>query len=137
MLSISIHVNTSPLAGKEGTKINATALKDRIQKEAENDVALKVIFNDKGKTDSSIEVQGRGDLHLGLLIEKMRREGYEMAVTPPAVVMKKTSTGKIFEPIEVVNIELKLDFVSSMIEKLQNRKGLLVNCVELTKDKQK
>ena len=137
MLSISIHVNTSPLAGKEGTKINATALKDRIQKEAENDVALKAIFNEKGKNDSSIEVQGRGDLHLGILIEKMRREGYEMAVTPPAVVMKKTASGQIMEPIEEVNIELGLEFVSNVIEKLQNRKGLLINCVELNKEKQK
>ena len=91
MLSISIHVNTSPLAGKEGTKINATALKDRIQKEAENDVALKAIFNEKGKTDSSIEVQGRGDLHLGILIEKMRREGYEMGCDSTCSSYEKNS----------------------------------------------
>ena len=60
-----------------------------------------------------------------------------MAVTPPAVVMKKTASGQIMEPIEEVNIELGLEFVSNVIEKLQNRKGLLINCVELNKEKQK
>jgi len=88
MMFITINVNTSPLAGKEGDKLTKSKIRERLIKEAENDVALRVIEDKKGD-NGGITVQGRGDLHLGLLIEKMRREGFEMEITPPEIIIKK------------------------------------------------
>lgn len=135
MLSIDIAVNTSPLAGKEGSKFTSNAIKERLLKESENDVALRIDFGD-GKANSTIEVQGRGDLHLGILIEKLRREGYEMSITPPKVVFK--NDGKtVTEPIEVLNIEIGHEYSASVIENVNNRKGTLISCDELSADKQR
>lgn len=76
-------------------------------------------------------MHGRGDLHLGVLIEKMRREGYEMSVTPPQVVMKKCEkTGRMLEPYELVTIDTDLDYVSGIIDKLNDRKGMLMEIEE-------
>jgi GTP-binding protein len=141
MISIDISVNTSPLAGKEGTKITSGAIKEKLIKEGENDVALRVAFgsgeNSKvGKGDSAFEVQGRGDLHVGVMIERMRREGFEMAITPPKVVFK-TEGKKTTEPIEVLTIEVGHNYSASIIEKVTNRKGNLVACDELDKEKQR
>jgi len=141
MLSIDIAVNNSPLAGKEGTKITSSAIKDKLTKEAENDVALRVSFGGdanakSSKGDSAFEVQGRGDLHLGVMIERMRREGFEMAITPPKVVFQ-TVGKKVTEPIEVLSIEVGHHYSASIIEKVTNRKGSLVACDELDKEKQR
>ena len=136
MLSIDIAVNTSPLVGKEGTKITSGALKERLIRESENDVALRLNFGEKGKGDTAIEVQGRGDLHLGVLVERMRREGYEMAITPPKVVMKQDGK-KLLEPIETVKIEVGHEYSAGIIENINGRKGTLIDCVEVNREKQR
>jgi len=137
MLSIDIAVNTSPLAGKEGSKVTSSAIKDKLTKEAENDVALRVNFAGDAKSkDSAFEVQGRGDLHLGVMIERMRREGYEMAITPPKVVFKKEGI-EMKEPIEVLTIEVGHDYAATIIENVNNRKGNLINFEEINKDRQR
>lgn len=83
------------------------------------------------KTLDSVTVSGRGDLHLGVLLEKMRREGYEMAVSPPAVLTKvDEKTGNLLEPYEEVEIDVDLEYVSNIVETLNNRKGVLLNAVE-------
>jgi GTP-binding protein len=135
MLSIFINANNSPLVGREGDKISVTGLRDRLLKEAENDVALRVLTSEN--KDGGIELQGRGDLHLGILIENMRREGFEMSVTPPSVMMKKNAKGQVLEPIEEVTIEINYDHSATIIDKIQNRKGVLNNCVEIDKDRQR
>lgn len=82
-------------------------------------------------TLDSVTVSGRGDLHLGVLLEKMRREGYEMAVSPPAVLTKiDEKTGNLLEPFEEVDIDVDLEYVSNIVESLNNRKGVLLNAVE-------
>jgi len=139
MLSIEVSVNTSPLAGKEGSKLTASALKERLGKESENDVALRVNAGDEkggARKDTNIEVQGRGDLHLGVLMEKLRREGYEMSITPPKVVLK-TEGKKILEPIEKLIIEVGHEYSAAIIENVISRKGTLENCEEINTEKQK
>jgi GTP-binding protein len=139
MLSIDLSVNTSPLVGKEGTKYTSSQIRERLVRESENDVALKINFGDKttSKSDSSFEIQGRGDLHLGVLIEKMRREGFEMSVTPPKVVLKNDAKKGVMEPIEILTIEAGHDHSAAIMENVTNRRGTLVTCEELSKDKQR
>lgn len=81
MLSMTLVPNDSPLKGKEADKSSITQIKERVVKESQDDVSLRVTDNQKGS--DRVTISGRGDLHLGVLFEKMRREGYEMAVTPP------------------------------------------------------
>lgn len=131
MLSITVNVNTSPLCGKEGQKVSSNHIRERLSKESENDVALRVGFEKEG-----FELQGRGDLHLGVLVEKMRREGYEMSITPPTVVMKKEGN-KILEPIERLTIEVAHNYIPSIIDNLSDRKGTLVTAEEIDNDKQR
>lgn len=83
MISIDVTVNTSPLAGQEGTKLSRMEIWNRLKLESESDVSLRVRDDPK---KNMINIQGRGDLHLGILIEKMRREGFELSITPPEVV---------------------------------------------------
>lgn len=82
MMQVSIYINNSPFAGKSGDKLTASVIKQRLLDEAETDVALSVKINSKS-SDEIATIYGRGDLHLAILIEKMRREGFEMSVTPP------------------------------------------------------
>jgi GTP-binding protein len=77
-----------------------------------------------------VVISGRGDLHLGVLIEKMRREGFEMAVTPPEVVTQKSEAGETLEPYEEVKLDVDLDYVADLVENLNNRKGILLNAEE-------
>jgi GTP-binding protein len=132
MLSISVNVNTSPLVGKEGTKVASNHIKERLVKESENDVALRFSLGDKEL--GGFELQGRGDLHLGVLIERMRREGYEMSITPPTVVMKKEGN-KILEPVEKLIIEVGHIYIPGIIENVTDRKGSLVTTEEINADK--
>lgn len=96
--------NDSPFAGKEGTKLTSALIKDRLFKEAETNVALKVIddpFSD------ALEIRGRGVLHLGILLETLRREGFELAVSPPRPVLKRDpETKQLLEPVEEVTINV-------------------------------
>lgn len=117
-------VNTSPFSGKEGQFSTARQLKERLEREVLNDVALKVEQNEA--SDSAFTVSGRGELHLSILIEKMRREGYELQVGKPEVIVKKED-GKTLEPFEEVYIECPEASVGSVIEQMGRRKGEMVN----------
>lgn len=128
MISILIMANDSPLQGKEGTKWTFNELRDRLIEESRNDVSLRVEFDQKKK--DAITVYGRGDLHLGVLIEKMRREGFEMSVTPPQVIYK-VEKGKKLEPVEHVTIEIADEFVSLLSDQIINRKGEMKDNKEL------
>jgi len=132
MVSMTIKQNDSPLFSKEGDKFAYALLKERVLRESENDVSMRVEFDIKQK--DSIFVFGRGDLHLGVFVEKMRREGYEMALTPPQVVLREENGIKL-EPIEEVSIEIGLEFMSVLLEMIQSRKGILSTSDEMAGDK--
>ncbi len=118
-MSITISVNTSPLAGKEGTKLTSRMIRDRLMYEAETNVAIRVAEMTGG---DSFEVSGRGELQLGVLIETMRREGFELSVSRPKVVLKHEN-GEKLEPIEEVFIDVDEEFSGVIMEKLSARKG--------------
>lgn len=123
-LAMNFIVNNSPFAGKEGKFVTSRQIRARLYKELETDVSLRV--EDTDSTDS-FRVSGRGELHLSVLIENMRREGYEFQVSKPEVLYKKDKNGKLLEPIEIVTIDVDQEFVGSVIEKLGQRKADLVN----------
>lgn len=129
MISFTVTYNDSPLKGTDGDKLTISQIRERLLKEAMDDVSLRV---HTGKVASEkVVISGRGDLHLGVLIERMRREGFEMAVTPPAVVTKTDEkTGKELEPFEEVQIDCDLQYVSNIVENLNNRKGVMLNAEE-------
>lgn len=132
MLSMTLVPNDSPLKGKEADKSSMTQLKERVIKESQDDVSLKI--GNSGKGSDRVTVSGRGDLHLGVLFEKMRREGYEMAVTPPEVLTKKCEeTGVVLEPFEHVEVETDLEFMNLILEKMNARKGIIMDSSQ-TKD---
>ncbi len=128
MVSMTIKQNNSPLFSKEGDKYAFTLLKERILQESENDVSMRVEFDPRQK--DSVFVYGRGDLHLGIFVEKMRREGYEMTITPPQVVIKEEN-GEKYEPVEEMKIELGIEHMNSLLDIIQLRKGLLSYSEEL------
>ncbi|KAL4453045.1 hypothetical protein ABPG73_005951 [Tetrahymena malaccensis] len=131
IMSVSIATNTSPLAGKDGgQKLTYSQIRQRLQEESENDVALRVGGLER-KDGNSLIVEGRGDLHLGILFENMRREGFEMSLTPPQILFKEIN-GKQHEPIEKVTIELDPVYSANVIEKLSQRKGVYENCEEIS-----
>ena len=120
---MTIGVNKSPLAGKEGKFLTSRMIRDRLFKELDRNVALQV-----AETDSAdrYEVSGRGQLHLTVLIETMRREGFELEVGPPSVILKENAeTGKIEEPWESVEVRVPEEFVGGCIDLLNQRKGEL------------
>ncbi len=120
-LSINFIANDSPFAGREGKFVTARQMKDRLFREAKSNVALKVEETDQADT---IKVSGRGELHLTILIETMRREGYEFAISRPEVVIKKID--KVYhEPEEFVVIDIQDDFTGAVIEAMGGRKGTL------------
>lgn len=122
-MAITIGVNNSPFAGKEGTKVTSRMILDRLEKEAESNVAISLTISESGE---SFEVGGRGELQLGVLIETMRREGFELSVSRPRVLFKKDATGKLTEPIEEVVIDVDEEFSGIVVEKLGARKGEMV-----------
>lgn len=121
-MAITLSVNDSPLAGTEGTKVTSRMIRERLFAESETNVAIKV-KESEGK--DSFEVGGRGELQLGVLIENMRREGFELSVSRPRVLFKKGENGEILEPIEEVVIDVDDNFSGSVVEKLSIRKGEL------------
>lgn len=120
-LSMNFMVNDSPFAGREGEYVTSRHLRNRLYKEVQTDVSLRV--EDTGSTDA-FRVSGRGELHLSVLIENMRREGFEFAVSKPEVLMKRED-GKLLEPMEIVTIDVEENFVGIIIEKLGSRKAEL------------
>ena len=124
--TIAMHfmVNDSPLAGQEGKYVTSRHIKDRLLRELNTDVSLRVEETDS--TDS-FKVSGRGELHLSVLIENMRREGYEFAVSKAEVIYKKDEKGKLLEPMESVYVDVPEEFTGIVIEKLSIRKAELKN----------
>jgi len=122
-ISMNFCVNDSPFAGKEGKYVTSRHLRDRLFKELNTDVSLRVEDTD---TPDAFKVSGRGELHLSILIETMRREGYEFQVSKPEVLFKNID-GKKYEPMEIVTIDVPEEFVGNVIEKLGTRKGEMTN----------
>jgi GTP-binding protein len=120
-MAITISVNDSPLAGTEGTKVTSRMIRDRLFKEAESNVAIKVTESD---SKDAFEVGGRGELQLGVIIETMRREGFELSVSRPRVLYK-FEDGERLEPIEDIFIDVDEEFTGTIVEKISLRKGEL------------
>ncbi|MCI8665280.1 MAG: translational GTPase TypA [Dorea sp.] len=123
-IAMQFIVNDSPFAGQEGKYVTSRHLRDRLFRELNTDVSLRVEESDS--TDS-FKVSGRGELHLSVLIENMRREGYEFAVSKAEVLYKKDENGKLLEPMETAYIDVPDEFTGTVIEKLSQRKGELQN----------
>ncbi len=122
-MAITIGVNDSPLAGTEGSKVTSRMIRDRLFAEAETNVAIKVKESD---ARDAFEVGGRGELQLGVLIENMRREGFELSVSRPRVLFKKGEGDEILEPIEEVVVDVDDNFTGVVVEKLSSRKGEMI-----------
>ena len=123
-ISMQFKVNDSPFAGQEGKFVTSRHLRDRLFRELNTDVSLRV--EDTDDMDS-FKVSGRGELHLSVLIENMRREGYEFAVSKAEVLYKEDENGKLLEPMELVYIDVPDEFTGTVIDKLSQRKGELRN----------
>ena len=124
--TIAMHfiVNDSPMAGREGKYVTSRHLRDRLFRELNTDVSLRVEETD---TTEAFKVSGRGELHLSVLIENMRREGYEFAVSKAEVLYKADENGKKLEPMELTYVDVPEEFAGTVIEKLSQRKGELLN----------
>ena len=123
-IAMQFIVNDSPFAGLEGKYVTSRHLRDRLFRELNTDVSLRV---EESENTDSFKVSGRGELHLSVLIENMRREGYEFAVSKAEVLYKKDKKGHLLEPMEVAYIDVPDEFTGTIIEKLSQRKGELQN----------
>jgi GTP-binding protein len=120
-LAMTVSVNDSPLAGREGEKVQSRVIRDRLFREAEGNVAIKV----KETGEGAYEVAGRGELQLGVLVETMRREGFELSISRPRVLFQQGENGERLEPIEEVTIDVDDPYTGVVIEKIATRKGEL------------
>ena len=123
-LAMNFMVNNSPFAGKDGKFVTSRNLRDRLFREVMTNVSLRVEETDSADT---FKVSGRGELHLSILIETMRRQGYEFQVSPPEVIYKKGDNGELLEPIELLMIEVPEEYVGSVMERLGTRKAEIKN----------
>ncbi|EOS80672.1 GTP-binding protein TypA/BipA [Dorea sp. 5-2] len=123
-IAMQFIVNDSPFAGTEGKYVTSRHLRDRLFRELNTDVSLRV---EESESTDSFKVSGRGELHLSVLIENMRREGYEFAVSKAEVLYKKDENGKLLEPVETAYIDVPEEFTGTVIDKLSQRKGELQN----------
>ena len=125
-LAMTFSINDSPLAGREGDKVTSRMIWDRLCKEAEGNIALKISRTDNS---DSFEVAGRGELQLGVLIETMRREGFELSISRPRVLMKRAEDGSLLEPFEEVVVDVDEEYSGNVVEKLGQRKADLVEMI--------
>ena len=122
-ITVTFGINDSPLAGRDGKKVQSRVIRERLLKEAESNVAIKIADTPGGE---AFEVSGRGELQMGVLIENMRREGFELSISRPQVIMKEVD-GKVMEPVEEATIDVDDDYSGTVIEKLTGvRRGELV-----------
>ncbi len=119
-LSMTVSVNDSPLVGQDGDKLTGNMLAERLYKEAETNIAIRIT---PCPEQDALEVAGRGELQLGVLLENMRREGYEMTVAPPRVIYQTGNNGERLEPMEEVHIDVDEEFSGVVVEKLGKRKA--------------
>jgi GTP-binding protein len=120
-ISVTFGINDSPLAGRDGDKVQSRVIRERLMREAETNVAIKVSDTPSG---DAFEVAGRGELQMGVLVENMRREGFELSVSRPRVLFRDEG-GQRLEPIEEVTIDVDEDFAGVVVDKLSQRKGEL------------
>ena len=125
-LIMTFAVNDSPLAGREGEKVTSRVIAERLQKEAEGNIALKI---SPTKSSDAFEVAGRGELQLGVLIETMRREGFELSISRPRVVFKKDENGQLLEPIDEVVVDVDDEFSGTVVEKMGTRRAELIEMI--------
>jgi GTP-binding protein len=124
-ITVTFGINDSPLAGREGKKVQSRVIRDRLMKEAESNVAIHVSDTPGGE---AFEVAGRGELQMGVLIENMRREGFELSISRPQVLFREDDNGVRLEPIEEVTIDVDDDYTGAVIEKVTGpRKGEMVD----------
>ncbi len=133
-MSIKITVNSSPLAGTEGKKLTSTQIRERLVQEAQNNVGIS--FSENQNKDS-FEISGRGELMLEILLTQMRREGFEMTVSPPRVLFQKNENGEKLEPIEEITMDLDEEFSSKVIDSMNKRKGKLIDLKDTGKNKKR
>lgn len=119
-MAVTVGVNDSPLAGTEGSKVTSRMIRDRLFSEAERNVAIRVT---EAAGKDAFEVGGRGELQLGVLIENMRREGFELSVSRPRVLFQKDESGKLLEPYEEVQVDVDEPYSGIVVEKMSKRKG--------------
>jgi len=122
-VQMAFSVNDSPLAGTEGDKVTGRMIGDRLMKEGEGNITLQI---EKSQNDSGYLVSGRGELQLSVLIETMRREGYELSVSKPQVLMKNDEHGKLLEPIEEVIIDVDDEYTGQVVQDLNLRRGVML-----------
>lgn len=125
-LVMTFSVNDSPLAGREGDKVTSRVIAERLQKEAEGNIALKITTT---PNSDAFEVAGRGELQLGVLIETMRREGFELSISRPRVVFHKDEDGNVLEPIDEVVVDVDEEFSGTVVEKMGTRRAELVEMI--------
>ena len=133
-MSITVSVNSSPLAGTEGKKLTSTQIRDRLVLEAQNNVGIT--FSQNANVDSFV-ISGRGELMLEILLTQMRREGFEMTVSPPKVLYQQDENGNKLEPIEEITVDLDEEFSSKIIDSMNRRKGKLLDLKDTGKDKKR
>ncbi|WP_435096307.1 translational GTPase TypA [Candidatus Pelagibacter bacterium nBUS_27] len=133
-MSITISVNSSPLAGTEGKKLTSTQIRDRLVLEAQNNVGIT--FSQNANVDSFV-ISGRGELMLEILLTQMRREGFEMTVSPPKVLYQKDDAGNKLEPIEEITVDLDEEYSSKIIDSMNRRKGKLLDLKDTGKNKKR
>lgn len=126
-IAMTFSVNDGPFAGTEGKFITSRQIRDRLFRELNTNISLRVEETD---TADSFKVSGRGELHLSILMETMRREGYELMVSKPEVLYKKDENGKLLEPMEKAVIDVPEEFMGAVMEKMGTRKGEMVNMVQ-------
>jgi len=133
-MSIKITVNSSPLAGTEGKKLTSTQIRERLVSEAQNNVGIT--FSENNNKDS-FEISGRGELMLEILLTQMRREGFEMTVSPPKVLYQKNEKGEKLEPIEEITMDIEEEYSSKVIDSMNRRKGKLIDLKDTGKNKKR